>query len=165
MSRRTRRRPGGGSRGARQITGRRDRRQATAPVVAAAITGIELRQRFPRLAKRHDATLDAIRRDARRTVCPHVDGAAALIACAEHPAVGLLCLACAKVHVARHSWEAEHRCDECGQLDHTVHPLGATATAVLLPAFDRRGHPGLVLGQVYLAGLGVCTRCYPGVAA
>ncbi|MFN8019839.1 MAG: hypothetical protein U0P45_17225 [Acidimicrobiales bacterium] len=101
-------------------------------------------------------------------ICSHLaDGAPVAVACAQHPAAGLMCGDCALAHTERHAWAVEHVGDGCEADDAEVGfacpiPTLSGTTATMHPT---RG-AGFLVGRVRLIGLGFCPSCTPsGVAA
>jgi hypothetical protein len=130
------------------------------PLTATSIKNTKLRARFPLVARRIDETITRIAADSRLVGCAHFSATPSLFACTIHPAAGPMCLRCAVDHVSRHTFEAEHTCDECGELAPTMRGLAASAESRGLEVSTRSGRRLRVVGPVRLFGLGVCDRCY-----
>ncbi|HXH58914.1 hypothetical protein [Iamia sp.] len=111
------------------------------------------------LPRADQALADAITQLHRPPVlrCAHATHGAAFV-CAQHPAAGIMCWGCSLAHTDRHTYEVEHRCDECGTDTELLHPIAGTATVTVLTT-DTHGDGALFVGTVIAIALGVCPPC------
>ncbi|CAN5829468.1 hypothetical protein BH23ACT2_BH23ACT2_07310 [soil metagenome] len=95
-------------------------------------------------------------------ICSHIPDGAPALACAAHPAAGVMCPDCAIEHTGRHPHHVEHDCDICRAQGDDMRSIFATINATAVTAStDGRRH--LLIGPVTVICLGVCLPC--GVAA
>lgn len=121
------------------------------------------RNALPRLEQLYDDALAALRADEHRLGCRHLrDTITVACFCVAHPHAGILCLGCALTHAKRHDWADEHTCDECGAI---VTSIGGWQPHTRLAGFavhDTRGRRGLLVGDLFALGIGVCNDCARG---
>jgi hypothetical protein len=130
-----------------------------------ALTKADLKRQFPNSWQVFVDAYAQLERDTHRTMCQHVleipnlGMCAVLGMCAAHPAAGLLCYPCALAHVGRHSWELDHKCDECGAVVDTLSAFSMWASVPGLPIQTLDGRSGIIIGEILVDGIGLCTSC------
>lgn len=96
-------------------------------------------------------------------VCAHVAPLAASggagVACAEHPAAGILCPPCAVAHTKRHPYDVEHRCDACGAVVPTMRSVVGHASVAAFTV-TTGGRRSAYIGPVLVVALGACPACF-----
>ncbi len=117
-----------------------------------------------------DGTLPAIERRTARVkarlqaqspslhICSHIPDGAPALACAAHPAAGIMCPECATSHTGRHPHHVEHECDACHGQGDGMRSIFATINVTAITAStDGRRH--ILIGPVMVICLGVCVPC------
>ncbi len=131
----------------------------TAPKVTAIVGPVGMRAAYPGLIAKYDRCVEALDLLPVQT-CPHLmDVATVAIACSDHPAGGVRCYRCAEDHIAHHSDDLEHTCDQCGRVGPLARTVAMRTIADGVPTHDLNGVDGTLHGTVVVAGLGVCARC------
>jgi hypothetical protein len=121
------------------------------------------REALPRLEQLYDGALAAIDADERRLGCVHLrDTVSVAVFCVAHPHAGILCLGCALAHAERHEWIFEHTCDQCGNITTTMAAWQRRARLAGLEVHDTRERHGLLVGDLFAVGIGVCADCARG---
>lgn len=93
--------------------------------------------------------------------CSHIReqrGGSVGFLCIPHPALGVMCPLCLRLHTARHDVIAEHRCDICHDIDARIQSLLWVIDG-FSPVRSPRGDTGLLVGKIFAVGLGACSRC------
>jgi len=111
-----------------------------------------------------DRAVRSVRLDVRRhgaaLGCAHLDHGGPVYLCAQHPSGGLRCDACMRAHAGRHPEALELRCDGCGVDDHGGWHLFIQEASAALPVKSPSGRRGLLVGTVFLIGMGLCADCW-----
>ena len=118
----------------------------------------------PALSRRLDGAVEAFLR-SRRFVCRHVSRpAVVLFLCAQHPLQGLRCADCMPGHLERHDRVEEATCDSCRR---AVDDIGGVVLQkpLSVAVCQARGQRGLLVGRIFVGGLGLCLECAPRKAA
>lgn len=161
MSRKRRRRPGKGA--FRGSAGKQVQVQST------PVRRDDLEIRWPDLLRKENAAIQRLLEDEHRTACSHITSRTVTVpgvaVCAHHPAAGLMCMDCVADHATRHDRELEQTCDICGTHDPQIAAIVGVLAAHGLDVYDRHGHGGLIVGEIYLNGLGLCRSCKDKKAA
>ena len=98
-----------------------------------------------RLRGKVDAAIDTVGRHA-GFGCEHAPHENRITLCVQHPAAGVICAACMRLHVATHTRAEEHGCDECDAVVDRIYGI----TIPLL----------LASGQVcVINAIGLCDTC------
>ena len=95
-------------------------------------------------------------------VCHHPTPA--LIVCAAHPRLGLMCPECAQSHTERHTHADEFTCDACCAVDDEIYGIAIVRTASGIRCRRTKGKHGLLYGTVVIGALGLCRGCREEVA-
>ena len=116
----------------------------------------------PAVAARVRRAVAAVSADGPPIRCAHLRDAIASggagMACAEHPAAGIMCPACSTRHTRRHSWAVEHRCDVCGALAATMRALVGRED-VAVTTRTTTGRRSLYAGVLLVVAVGTCVPC------
>jgi hypothetical protein len=92
--------------------------------------------------------------------CPHAAGWPPLLVCVDHPAAGVMCMACNGHHQVRTphgAFACDQLCSGCGargQLDSG----GAEILVDQVPVHFTDGRAGALTGAVWIFGASVCSR-------